>query len=427
MMNALAKAADNRLGKKPIGTNKTRYSETETMKAVTWQGKRDMLVKRVPKPLISHEDDVIVKITSCSVCSGSDGHLYAGEIPTLDKDMIVGHECMGVVESKGEGVQNVKVGDRVVVAFDIACGRCEQCQKQHFSACETTNDSKLAEEFYGHSPSGIFGYSRLMGSYDGSQAEYVRVPFADTNCFPIPDEVPDEKALYMSDVLCTALHAAEMGEVSRGDTVAIWGLGPIGLCTARWCQIRGAKRIVGIDYVPERLALASSQLGIEVVDRKNFGSKQVTDMLMQMEPKGFDVCIEAVGFRFPVGFVHKAARSLNLETDTPEIIDECLTCMKPYGHLSIPGDYAGYANMFPIGKIMFKAATVRSSQCPCQKYFPYVLEKLKDGTIDPTFLISNRITLDEIPKAYAKLDKKEDGFIKMFVRVSEGVTPVTTN
>jgi len=421
-MNAVSKVVDDVLGKSPVphGTRPDR-SETETMRAVTWQGKRKMEVKQVPKPVLTHEEDVIVKITACTICSGSDGHIYAGELPTMDKGLVIGHEGMGIVEQKGPGVKKLEVGERVVIAFDIACGRCEHCLKQQFTGCELTNDSKLADKFYGHAPAGIFGYSRLLGNYDGSQAEYVRVPFADINCYKVPDDVPDEKALYLSDILCTSLHAATMGEVAEGDTVAIWGLGPIGLCTARWCQIRGAKRIIGIDLVPERLAVAANALGIEVIDRNGMSSGQLCDKMLQLVPKGLDVAIEAVGFRFAMGAAHRVARAVGLETDTPELIDECLTCITPYGRVSIIGDYAGYAHMFPIGKVMFKHATIRSGQCPCQKYFDYVMEQVRTGTFDPSFVISHHLSsLEEIPLAYEKLDKKEDGYIKVFVTPGDG-------
>jgi threonine dehydrogenase-like Zn-dependent dehydrogenase len=244
----------------------------------------------------------------------------------------------------------------------------------------------------------------------------VRVPFADVNCYPVPDDVPDEKALYMSDVLVTSLHAVDMAEVKEGETVAIWGLGPIGLCAARWAQIRGASRVIGIDVVPERLALAKNSLGIEVIDRTNMSSQEFTNHFLSMVPDGVDAAIEAAGFRYAMSRVHKVARAVGLETDTPEIIDECLTCIRQYGRLSIIGDYAGYSVAFPVGKIMFKHATVRSGQCPCQKYFDYVMDKLRDGTFDPTFMITNRITLDQVPEAYHKLVNKEDGWIKVFIR-----------
>lgn len=415
----MTKAIDETLGKMPVAHDqpRPRYSDTETMRAVVWQGKRKVAVSTVPKPLVTHEADAIVRVTACTICSGSDGHIFAGEIPGIEKGQIMGHEAMGIIESTGAAVKKFKTGDRVVIAFDIACGSCEHCQKQQYTGCEATNDSKLADEFYGHAPAGLFGYGSLLGNHDGSQAEFVRVPFADVNCCRVPAEVPDEKALLISDVVCTSLHAVEMGEVKEGDTVAIWGLGPIGLCTARWCQIRGARRIVGIDLVPDRLALARRALNIEVIDRSACrNSKDLCDKLEMMEPKGFDVCIEAVGFRFAATPKHRIMRALALETDTPEIIDEGLTVLKPYGKVSIIGDYAGYANMFPVGKIMFKAATLRSAQCPVQKYFDYVVEQLRNGTFDPTFILTHNITLEDAPLAYEKLDQKEDGFVKVFIR-----------
>jgi len=418
MMNEAAKVVDDMKGKKEVaeGSTKPLRSDTQMMRAVTWQGKRKMAVMEVAKPIITHPKDVIIKVTACTICSGSDGHMYAGEIPSMDKDFTVGHEGMGIVESLGPEVKNLKIGDRVVIAFNISCGECEHCKKEQFTGCEVTNDSKLQEDFYGHSCAALFGYSRLMGNVPGSQAEFVRVPFADVNCYKVPNNVPDEKALYLSDVLCTSLHACKIGDMEAGKTVAIWGLGPIGLCSARWSQILGARRVVAIDMVPERLQLAKKALGIEVVDRTGLTSQQLCNKLMEMEPKGFDVCIEAVGFRFAMTTKHKVQRAIGLETDTPEIIDECLTCMKCYGNVSIIGDYAGYANAFPIGKVMFKHATIRSGQCPCQKYFPYVMEKVADGTFDPTFMISHRISLDQIPEAYEKLHLKQDGYIKVFVQ-----------
>jgi len=342
--------------------------------------------------------------------------MYAGEMPCMDKGLIIGHESMGIVESVGEKVKKLKQGDRVVVAFDIACGECDFCKREEYTGCSATNDSKLAENFFGHRSAAIFGYGRMLGALDGSQAEFIRVPYGDVNCFKIPDDVPDEKALYMSDVACTSLHATEIGKVKEGDTVIIFGLGPVGLLAARWCQIKKAKRVIGVDMVHERLELASRVLSIEVVNRTGKSSKEVVEALQEMVPEGADVAIEAVGFRFPMSTGHKIMHAIGAETDSPEIIDECLTVIRPFGNVSIIGDYVGYSNAFPVGKIMFKHATVASGQCPCQKYFPYVLKKIQSGEFDPTFIITHRITLDDIPEAYEKLDKKEAGWIKVFVR-----------
>jgi threonine dehydrogenase-like Zn-dependent dehydrogenase len=415
-MNAISKVVDNIVGHRDVADAQPRplRSETEMMRAVTWQGKRSMKVTDIGKPLITHQGDAIVKVTACAICSGSDGEMYAGEVPTMDAGFVMGHECMGIIESVGGSVSKFKVGQRVVVSACIACGSCNHCKKQQFAGCEETNNSKLAEKVYGHASTGVFGFSRLLGNYDGSQAQWVRVPFADVNCYPIPDDVSDEKALFLSDVLCTSLHACELGSVQEGDTVCIWGLGPIGLCTARWCQIRKCKRIIAIDLVPERLALAREKLGIEVVDRSKMNSTQLTAKILEMVPEGLDVAIEAVGFRFPMSVPHKVAHAVGLETDTPEMIDECLTCITPYGRVAIIGMYSGYCHAFPIGKIMFKHATVKGGMVPCHKYFEYVMGLVQNGTFDPTFMVTHRFdSLEELPAAYAKLDKKQDGYIKV--------------
>jgi threonine dehydrogenase-like Zn-dependent dehydrogenase len=418
MINSAAQIADNVLGKRPVRQVSTEGDKEESveMRAVTWQGARKVGCSMVPKPRITHPADVIVRITACTICSGSDLHLYNGEIPGIDAGFVLGHEGMGIIEQKGEAVKNFNVGDRVVIAFDIACGDCDACRRQEFTGCRETNNSILAEKVLGHCPAAIFGYSRLLGNVPGSQAEFTRVPFADVNCCKIPDEIPDEKALLMSDVACTSLHATELGEVKEGDTVVIWGLGPIGLCAAKWCKIKGAQRIIGIDLVEARLELAETYLGIETLNRTGISTEEVVNTLLSIIPGGADVCIEAVGFRFELSFLHKAQRAVGMATDTPEILTECFKVARPFGRISIIGDYVGLANHFPIGMITMKHLTIRSGQCPCQKYFPYVLEKIRDGTFDPSFVITHRINLQGIPSAYGKLDKKTDGIIKVFAR-----------
>jgi threonine dehydrogenase-like Zn-dependent dehydrogenase len=430
MMNAAARVMDAALGKRSVaeGTSSNpAVEQDEMMKAVVWNGAEKVSVEMVPKPAITHPKDVIVKVTACTICSGSDTHLYAGLITPTKPGSIMGHEAMGIIESKGDEVKNFQVGDRVVIAFDIACGECDMCQRKEFSACRVTNDSRMAERFFGHAPGAIFGYSAMLGDVDGSQAEYVRVPLADSTCFAIPDDVPDEKALYMSDVLCTSLHAVEMAEVKEGDTIVIWGLGPIGLCTARWCQIRGAKRVIAVESVPERIRLARHALGIDVLDRANKTSDQVCESLLELVPDGADATIECAGFRYDQSLFHKMQRTLALETDTPEILQECFKITRPYGRVSVIADYIGTSNQFPIGMIMMKHLTVLSGQCPCQKYFPYVLEKLRDGTFDPSFMITHRITLDQVPDAYGHLYRQEDGWIKVFIRVAEDKENVRRN
>jgi len=419
-MNEAARLADKHLGKRQVVEGSTRpdTDPKRLMKAAVWHGMKKVDIEEVPRPLITHPSDVIVKVTACTICSGSDGHMFAGEIPDVADGQILGHEGMGIVVEKGDNVEKLEIGDRVVIAFDIACGSCEYCLKKQFTACSQTNDSALCEKTHKGIHAAIFGYGDMLGGVPGSQAEYVRVPFADVNCLKIPPNIPDETALYISDVLCTSLHAVTMGEVKEGDTVAIWGLGPIGLLAARWAQIKGASRVIGIDLVPERLELAKKALGIDVIDRSNL-DVSVPDAVLQIVPEGVDCSIEACGFRFATTLKHKVERGLGLETDTSDLLNECMLSTKKFGHVSVIGDYVGMTNHFAIGTLMFKHLTMRSGQCPCQLYFDEVLEHLQDGSMDPRFLVTNWITLEEIPKAYMKLFYKEVGWIKVFVRVGE--------
>jgi threonine dehydrogenase-like Zn-dependent dehydrogenase len=418
IMNIATNKADDKVGKKRVleGSTIPERSTTENMKALTWEGKKKVKVSMVGKPLITHPDDVIVKVTACCICSGSDSHMFGNDIPGIDPGFTLGHECCGIIDQMGENVTKFKTGDRVVVAFEIACGQCAYCHREEYSGCDTTNDSKLMEETFGHAHGAVFGYGRLLGSVPGSQAEFVRVPFGEVNCYPIPSDVPDEKALYISDVLSTSLHAVDMGEVKEGQTVVIWGLGPIGLNACKWARVKGATRVIGIDMVPERLALAQSSFGAtEVVDRSHLKSQEVVDRLFELLPEGADVVIEAVGFRFPITKLHTVERALGLETDTADILLECMRVVRKYGIVSIIGDYAGFANHFPIGFIMMKHLTVRSGQTPVQKYFKYVMDCLQKGIVDPTPMITHRIDIEEAPLAYEKLYDQKDGWIKTFI------------
>lgn len=418
MLNTAARVADSMAGAREVaeGTTQPDVDHNVLMRAITWQGPQMIACSMVPKPIVTHPKDVIVQVTACAICSGSDLHFYAGAVPGIDPGFILGHEAMGIIVEKGEAVSKFNTGDRVVISCDIACGECDNCQRQEFSGCRTTNDSKLAENQFGHAPAAVFGFARMYGNVPGSQAEYVRVPIADVNCYLIPESIPDRKALYISDVLTTSLHAAELGEVKEGDTVCIWGLGPIGLNAIRWCQLKGAKRVIGIDLVKERIDLAKKTFHCEVLDRTGLSSEQVVAELNRQLPGGADVCIEAVGFRFDISFLHKMERAIGLETDTPEILYECFKVARPYGRISVIGDYAGTANHFPIGMIMMKHLTVASGPNPCQKYFKYVMDMLEAGEVDPTFMITHDITMEEVPTAYKMLFNKEDGIIKVFVR-----------
>jgi threonine dehydrogenase-like Zn-dependent dehydrogenase len=381
LFQSSAKKTDEKLGKHPVkeGISETQHSQEEFMQAITWDGKQKVSMSSVGIPILSHPQDVIVKVTSCSICSGSDSHLFSGEVPGLDKGFVMGHEAMGIIHQKGSQVEKFNLGDRVVIAFDLACGDCDFCKRNEFSGCDATNSSRLTEKTYGQAHSAILGYGRMLGNVDGGQAEYIRVPIADVNCFKVPDDVPDKKALFLSDVLCTALHACDLGEVNEGDTAVIWGLGPIGLYTARWAQIKGAKRIIGIDLVPERLALARNAFKIEVLDRSELSSDQVVERLQELLPNGADVVIEASGFRFPVTTRHKIERAVGLETDTCDTLTELVNVVRKYGRVSIIADYLGTTNHFPIGHLMMKHLTVRSGQTPVQAYFPMVMDAVQSG------------------------------------------------
>jgi threonine dehydrogenase-like Zn-dependent dehydrogenase len=384
---------------------------TRKMKAVEWRGNTSVAVVERPRPLITDPQDAIVRVTTTTIC-GSDLHLYHSEFQGLQSGDILGHECMGIVESVGGEVKNVKVGDRVVVSFDIACGKCFYCQKELYSSCETTNPTKDLIAVYGHKTGGYFGYSHLTGGYDGCQAEVVRVPFADMNTLKVPDSLPDEKVFMLSDVISTAYHATELGQVSEGDIVAIWGCGPIGLMAAKWCFYRKAKRVICIDAVDYRLQIAKS-IGAETI---NFAEKEVVKTLQEMLTYGPDVCIDAVGFRFPKSLLHKLERGLRLETDSPEVLTEAIKACRKGGRISIIGDYYATANQFPIGAFMEKGLSAGAGQSPTQKYWKKLLGIIEKGDFDPTFIITHKLPIDKAAEAYKMFDEKKDNIIKVMLK-----------
>eukprot|EP01125_Pyxidicula_operculata_P009882 TRINITY_DN3250_c0_g1_i3.p1 TRINITY_DN3250_c0_g1~~TRINITY_DN3250_c0_g1_i3.p1 ORF type:complete len:357 (-),score=40.64 TRINITY_DN3250_c0_g1_i3:283-1353(-) len=333
-----------------------------SMRAVEWHGSKDIRVGTKPRPIVTDTKDVIVKVTSCTIC-GSDLHLYHNEIPQMKSGDILGHECMGVVESVGKEVTKIKVGDRVVVSAVIADGTCEYCQKGMYSLCDNTNPSGTqAFMFGGQRTAGLFGYSHLMGGYPGGQAEYIRVPFGDVNCLQIPKDLPDEKFLFLSDVLCTAWHACELGNVSKGDTVAIWGCGPIGLTAAVWSKIRGASKIIVIDSIQYRLDMARSQTDCDVI---NFSDgTDVRKAVLDLIPGGPNVCIDAVGFRYAKSITHRLEKLVRAETDAIDSLSEAIYACRKGGRVVMIGDYIGLANHFPVGPAMEKGLTLVGSQVP---------------------------------------------------------------
>jgi threonine dehydrogenase-like Zn-dependent dehydrogenase len=382
----------------------------KSMRAAEWMGKDTIQVVNRQKPLVTEPADAVIRITSATLC-GSDLHLYHHQYSGMDKHDIIGHESMGIVERVGPDVKDIKAGDRVIVSPVIADGTCDYCKRGQFDACDTTNPSKLMEAAIGHRCAGLLGYGHLTGGYDGIFAEYVRVPYADVNLLKVPDHLHDEKVFSLADSLTTAWHANELAEVEEGKTVVIWGCGPVGLYTAMWAKFRKAGRIISIDCVPYRLDMAK-KLGCETV---NFEEVDVVKTIQQMVPGGPDICIEAVGFRFPKSILHKIERAVRLETDAPDIITECITLVRKGGNVAIIGDYYGLTNHFPIGALFEKGITLRAGIVPVQKYWRQLLEYIDQGKVDPSCIVTHHMPLESIAEAYKMFDEKEKGAIKIII------------
>lgn len=391
------------------------------MKALCWHGKHDVRVDTVEDPKILHERDAIIRVTATAIC-GSDLHLYNGLVPTMESGDILGHEFMGEVVEVGSANKKLKVGDRVVVPFAIACGECFFCKKNLFSLCENSNpNAEIAKERMGHSPAGLFGYSHMMGGFDGGQAEYTRVPYADFGPMVIPEGYSDEQVLFLTDIFPTGYMAAENCNIQPGDTIAIWGCGPVGQFAIQSAWMLGAGRVIAIDCVPERLKLAEEWGKAETI---NFKEKDVYEELMNMtKGMGPDGCIDAVGTEAHAGpkfdaMLDKAKQVLHLTSDRPRCLREAIMCCRKGGTISIPGVYLGFADNIPFGAAMNKGLTFKMGQTHVQRYLPLLLAKIMDGKIDPTRVISHRITLDEAPTAYEKFCEKEDGCIEVVMTPS---------
>lgn len=389
------------------------------MKALVWHGKKDVRVEEVPKPMITDPDDCILRVTASTVC-GSDLHLYHKEFDRLEKGDVLGHEFMGIVEEVGPECKTLQVGDRIVVAFGISCGNCWYCKERFPTACENTNPSEIMETLYGHRSAGIYGYSHLTGGYWGGQAEYVRVIHPDCNTLKVPATLTDEQALFLSDIVCTGYHATELGSVKPGQTVAIWGQGPVGLMATMWSKFRGAGKIIVLDGNPERLELARSRFGALTI---NYRNEKSIDRLWELAPGGPDVCIDATGFRFSKGLLHKVMRATMMETDTPETLYDCIKVCRKYGIVSVVADYYNFANAFPIGPLMEKGLSLRCGQATAQRYWHDLIKHIESGEVDPTFLITHRMPLEEIDKAYDMFDKKKDEMIKVFITTKFSANP----
>ena len=385
------------------------------MKAICWMGKRDMRVQQVPDPKILSKRDAIIRITSTAIC-GSDLHLYNAFVPSLEKGDILGHEFMGEVIETGSGVTNLKKGDRVVVPFPIACGGCLSCQRQMFSLCENSNPNAwMAEKMWGHSPSGIFGYSHMLGGYAGGQAEYARVPFADVGPIKVPESLTDEQVLFLSDILPTGWMGAEMCDIKGGDTIAVWGCGPVGLFAIKSAYLLGAERVIAIDRVPERLRMARQDAGAETL---NYEEVDVREALEEMTGgQGPDACIDAVGLEgHAPGLLHtydRAKQALMLETDRPVALRQAIMSCRNGGVVSVIGVYGGLIDKFPIGSVMNRSLTIKTGQCHVHRYMKPLLERIERGEIDPTFVITHRLRLEDGPEGYATFSNKEDDCIKI--------------
>lgn len=385
------------------------------MKALCWHGKHDIRYDTVPDPVIEHPRDAIIRVSSCAIC-GSDLHLYDGFIPGMEHGDIMGHEFMGEVVEVGAENKHLRVGDRVVVPFTIICGECDQCKRGNFSVCERTNRNKdAADKMFGHTTAGLFGYSHLTGGYPGGQAEYVRVPFADVAPVKVPPDLSDEQVLFLGDILPTGWQAAAQCDITPDDIVAVWGAGPVGLFCILSAQLMGARQVIAIDRVPERLAMAKN-LGAVPID---FDNQSVLEALGELtHGKGPDKCIDAVGLeahatRSLDSIYDRVKQAVMLETDRPHVLREMIYVCRPGGILSIPGVYGGLIDKVPMGALMNKGLTVRTGQTHVNRWTDGLLQKIIDKQIDPTFVITHKVSLADGPAMYETFRDKQDGCVKV--------------
>jgi len=390
------------------------------MKALCWHGRADVSVDTVPDPTIQDPSDTIIQITSTAIC-GSDIHLYDGYQPTMEDGDILGHENMGEVMEVGRDVRNLKVGDRVVVPFTISCGSCWFCERTMFSLCDVSNpNAEVARKAMGQSPAGLFGFSHMLGGFAGGQAEYLRVPYSDVGPIKVPTGIADEKVLFLSDIFPTAYMAAENAQIEKGATVAIWGGGPVGQLTAQCAVMLGAGRVILIERVPERLALARTKSKVETINFDEVDS--VYDQLMEMtRGRGPDSCIDAVGAEAHGAgtfdaVVDKAKAAVKLATDRPHVLREAIMCCRKGGTLSVPGVYVGLLDKVPFGAAMNKGLTIKTGQTHVQRYTQPLLDKILAGDIDPSFIVTHRLSLDDAPAAYKTFRDKQDGCIKVVLK-----------
>jgi threonine dehydrogenase-like Zn-dependent dehydrogenase len=389
------------------------------MKAVVWHGTADIRCESVPDPGIEHERDAIIKVTSCAIC-GSDLHLFDHFMPGMKSGDIMGHETMGEVVEVGSGAKGaLKVGDRVVIPFTIICGECEQCKRGNFSVCERTNRNKdLADKAFGHTTAGLFGYTHLTGGYPGGQAEYLRVPFADATHIKVPHGISDEKLLFLSDIFPTGWQGAVQCDIQPTDTVAIWGCGPVGQMAIRSAVLLGAKQVIAIDRLSERLSMAKAGGAITV----NFEQESVVERLNELTGgKGPEKCIDAVGMEAHAtgsmdAMYDRAKQAMMLETDRPHVLREMMYVCRPAGVLSIPGVYGGLLDKLPLGAVMNKGLTIRTGQTHVNRWTDDLLNRVLENQIDPSFVITHTEPLERGPEMYKTFRDKQDGCIKVVLK-----------
>jgi threonine dehydrogenase-like Zn-dependent dehydrogenase len=390
------------------------------MKALCWQGKKKVRVETVPEPKLLNSRDAIVRVTSTAIC-GSDLHLFNGFVPTMERGDVLGHEFMGEVVEVGPDVQNLVVGDRVVVPFPIACGACEMCRLQLYAACENSNPNAwMAEKMWGHSPAGIYGYSHLLGGFAGGQAEYVRVPFADVGPIKVPPWLNDEQVLFLSDILPTGYMGAEMCDIQPGQVVAVWGAGPVGQFAIASARMLGAERIIAIDRFPFRLRMAQMRAG--ATDVINYEQDDVHDALAELTGgRGPDACIDAVGMEahgHGLSYAYdRTKQALRLESDRPLALRQAIRACRNGGVVSVIGVYGGFIDKFPIGAVLNRGLTIRAGQCHVHRYLRPLLERIERGELDPSFVITHRMTLDDAVHGYDTFLNKRDECVKVVLEV----------
>jgi threonine dehydrogenase-like Zn-dependent dehydrogenase len=388
------------------------------MRALAWHGKGDIRCDNVSDPKIEDGRDAIIKVTSCAIC-GSDLHIFDGVIPSMQHGDIIGHEAMGEVVEVGKDNKKLKVGDRVVVPFTISCGECFFCKQGFFSGCERSNPNReMASKLWGNSPAGLFGYSHLLGGFAGGQAEYMRVPYADVGPIKVPDGLTDEQVLFLSDIFPTGYMAADLCNLKGGETVAIWGCGPVGQFAIRSAFMLGAERVIAIDTVPERMEMAR-QAGAIVLD---FKEEDVYDRIMALtNGRGADACIDAVGTEASAtgsfdSMVDRVKVATFMGTDRPHVLRQAIHCCRNFGTVSIVGVYGGFVDKIPMGSAINRGLTFRMAQTPVQHYLPILMERIQKGEIDPSFVITHTAPLEQGPELYKTFRDKKDGCIKVVLK-----------